>query len=355
MATFCGFFPSFFRRTRRAIPGLVVAAMLSGCNTGGSTPDTVQVSTPSTPGDPAPAPPPGGSNADTTSPTVSISSPASGSVVAGTVSVHADATDPVVAGQTTSGIAGVQLQVNGQNVGDLETGAPYSASFDTTSVADGVYQVRAIARDGAGNQTTSAAVAVTVRNASPPPTPPPSGTDTTKPTITIESPTTSSAYSATSASLTLGGKASDNIGVTQLTWSNNQGGSGNATLASGNWTAGNIALKANASNVITVTARDAAGNAQTDAITVSYLAASGGNAALSWNANIESDLAGYRVYYGESPGSYNQEKGSGIAVSGTSFMVTGLASGKRYFFTVTAYDSSGNESAYAQEVLKDIP
>ncbi len=104
-----------------------------------------------------------------------------------------------------------------------------------------------------------------------PSTPPAGGgSDTTKPTITIETPTASSTFSAATASLALGGKASDNVGVTQVTWSNSQGGSGSTTPASGNWSIGNITLKANTSNVITVTARDAAGNAQTDTIAVSY-------------------------------------------------------------------------------------
>ena len=37
-----------------------------------------------------------------------------------------------------------------------DTSAPYAASFDTTAVADGLYDLRAIATDAAGNQTTSA-------------------------------------------------------------------------------------------------------------------------------------------------------------------------------------------------------
>jgi hypothetical protein len=348
---------SMLADSRRRVLTLFLAALLSACGASGTAPDTVQITsdTPPPASDPSPSPGGGDSGADTTGPTVSITSPASGSVVAGTVTLRADAADPVVSGQTTSGIASVQLQVNGQNAGGLETGAPYTASFDTTSVADGEYQLRAIARDGTGNQTTSAAIVVTVRNTSTPPPPPPGGgTDTTKPTVTIESPTTSSTYNATSASLALAGKAADNTGVSQLTWSNNQGGSGSATLASGNWSTGNITLKANTSNVITVTARDAAGNTQTDTITVSY-AAVNNTATLTWNANIEPDLAGYRVYYGSAPGTYNQTKGSGVVVTGTSHTVTGLTSGTRYYFALTAYDSSGNESDYSQEVLKDTP
>jgi hypothetical protein len=40
-----------------------------------------------------------------------------------------------------------------------DTTSPYACSFDTTSVADGLYDVRAVATDVAGNATTSAVVA----------------------------------------------------------------------------------------------------------------------------------------------------------------------------------------------------
>jgi hypothetical protein len=42
--------------------------------------------------------------------------------------------------------------------------SPYSLSWDTTTAAAGVHSLTAFARDAAGNQTTSAAVAVTVNN-----------------------------------------------------------------------------------------------------------------------------------------------------------------------------------------------
>jgi len=62
--------------------------------------------------------------------------------------------------------------------------------------------------------------------------------------------------------------ASDNVGVTQVTWTNSRGGSGTATGAT-SWTASGIVLQAG-SNVLTVTARDAAGNAGTATLTATF-------------------------------------------------------------------------------------
>jgi hypothetical protein len=84
--------------------------------------------------------------------------------------------------------------------------------------------------------------------------------------VTITSPTSSPTYTATGSSLTLQGTASDNVGVTRVTWVNSRGGSGTATGTS-SWTASAIALQLG-SNVLAVTARDAAGNTKTASLTV---------------------------------------------------------------------------------------
>src|SRR5690606_8276847 len=68
------------------------------------------------------------------------------------------------------------------------------------------------------------------------------------------------------SSITLGGSASDSVGVTAVTWTNDRGGSGTAPGTT-SWSTGAISLQTGA-NVITVTARDAAGNTRTDVLTV---------------------------------------------------------------------------------------
>ena len=92
------------------------------------------------------------------------------------------------------------------------------------------------------------------------------GPDTTPPAITITSPTSNPTFTTSSSLLTLGGTASDNVGVTQVTWANSRGGSGTATGTT-SWTTSGIVLQTG-SNVLTVTARDAAGNIATATSTV---------------------------------------------------------------------------------------
>ena len=58
-------------------------------------------------------------------------------------------------------------------------------------------------------------------------------------------------------------------------------------------------------------------------------------------------MAGYRLYMGTSPGSY----GAPISVGNvTSYTVGNLTSGVRYYFAVSAVDTSDNESARSTEV-----
>ena len=79
-------------------------------------------------------------------------------------------------------------------------------------------------------------------------------------------------------------------------------------------------------------------------------------AGLSWDALTSANLSGYRVYYGTVPGSYAQPAGQGIDVGNiANYAVTGLNSGARYYFAVTAYDASGVESPYSNEVSKVVP
>ena len=105
-----------------------------------------------------------------------------------------------------------------------------------------------------------------------------SATNTTAPTITITTPTSATTYTSNSAALTtLAGTASDAVGVTQVSWVNSLGGSGTASGTT-SWSVGSITLLSG-TNVITVTARDAANNISTDTLSVSYSAGGGGGSA----------------------------------------------------------------------------
>jgi hypothetical protein len=82
----------------------------------------------------------------------------------------------------------------------------------------------------------------------------------------------------------------------------------------------------------------------------------GNTAVLTWDAVSAANLAGYRIYYGIAPGTYLQSSGQGLdAKNSTTYTVTGLSSGTRYYFAATAYDTSNIESGYSNEVFKDMP
>jgi hypothetical protein len=96
--------------------------------------------------------------ADTTVPTVSITAPTAGAPVSGAnVTLTATASDNV-------GVASVQFQVDGANVNAADTTAPYSVTWDSTTVANGSHTISAVAKDAAGNTSTPASVTVTVSN-----------------------------------------------------------------------------------------------------------------------------------------------------------------------------------------------
>jgi hypothetical protein len=90
--------------------------------------------------------------------------------------------------------------------------------------------------------------------------------DTIAPSLTISSPTANATLVTGSPTLTLGGSASDNVGVTQVTWANDRGGSGVATGTT-TWTTGTITLQSGL-NTLSVTARDAANNRTTRTLRV---------------------------------------------------------------------------------------
>ena len=73
---------------------------------------------------------------------------------------------------------------------------------------------------------------------------------------------------------------------------------------------------------------------------------------LSWNASttnsdgsLLTDLAGYKVYYGMSSNNYTQTVDIG---NFTGAVINNLSPGT-WCFSVTAYDTSGNESGYSSE------
>jgi Big-like domain-containing protein/purple acid phosphatase-like protein len=89
-------------------------------------------------------------------PTVAITTPGVGATVKGKIKVAATAA-------SANGIAGVQFQVDGQNIGNEDTSAAYAVNWNTGTVTNGQHVLTAIARDRLGNVAVSAPVTVTVK------------------------------------------------------------------------------------------------------------------------------------------------------------------------------------------------
>ena len=73
---------------------------------------------------------------------------------------------------------------------------------------------------------------------------------------------------------------------------------------------------------------------------------------ISWDRNLEEDLAGYKVYFGMLPGAYTETIDVGYV---TTYTVSDLVPGETYFFALTAYDVFANESNYSTEISTTIP
>jgi hypothetical protein len=187
------------------------------------------------------APPP-----DTTPPSVSITAPANGATMAGTVTVSANASDNV-------GVASVQFQLDGGNLGAQDTAAPYAVSWNTTGSANGTHTLTAVARDAAGN-TRSASVTVTVNNAPPP--------DTTPPTVSITAPANGATVSGT---VTVTASAADNVGVVGVQFFADGAPLFAEDLSAPYSISVGTSTADNGSHTFTAVARDAAGNTKTSA------------------------------------------------------------------------------------------
>ncbi len=181
-------------------------------------------------------------NPDTSDPTVSITSPASGATVNGTITITADAADD-------EGVAGVRFFVDGSPVGAEDTSSPWSVSWDTTTASDGPHTLTAVARDAAGNTATSAAVTVTVDNP-----------DTTDPTVSITFPSTGATVSGT---ITITADAADDEGVAGVRFFVD-GSPVGAEDTSSPWSVSwDTTTASDGAHTLTAVARDAAGNTTT--------------------------------------------------------------------------------------------
>lgn len=206
---------------------------------------------------------------DTQAPAVMINSPAANATVSGTINFSAIATDNI-------GVAGVQFNISGIDVGTEDLTAPYSFTWNTAAVPNGTYNLTVRARDTAGNKTTSAVVTVTVNNVI---------TDTTSPTVAITAPLAAAMVSG--STVTISANAMDNVGVFGVQFmvdGVNQGTEDFAPPYSIVWNTNGLV---NGTHTISARARDAAGNTMTSTavtVTVANMVVANPNAKYTWIA-----------------------------------------------------------------------
>lgn len=94
---------------------------------------------------------------DTTLPNVSVVTPVANTAVSGTIQLTANADDD-------ADIAYVQFKIDGNNVGEQDKTAPYTANFNTQTLQNGIHKITATARDTSGNEKTSTEISFTVTN-----------------------------------------------------------------------------------------------------------------------------------------------------------------------------------------------
>jgi hypothetical protein len=86
-----------------------------------------------------------------------------------------------------------------------------------------------------------------------------------------------------------------------------------------------------------------------------------GSSELSWNANTESNLAGYKIYYvtssrkdacpGNKKGGYENVIDTGKK---TKYTIENLKWFTKYYYSTTSYNASGQESCFSEEVSKRV-
>jgi hypothetical protein len=186
-------------------------------------------------------------------PTVSITSPASGATVSGTVTVTATASSSV-------GIASVQFQLDGTNVGSADTTSPYTYSWSTTGSTNGSHTLKAVATDKNGNSATSAGVTVTVNNVA-------------APTVSITSPASGATVSGT---VTVTATASSSVGIASVQFQLDGTNVGSADTTSPYTYSWSTTGSTNGSHTLKAVAKDKNGNSATSAgVTVTVNNASG--------------------------------------------------------------------------------
>ncbi len=223
-----------------------------------------------------------------------------------------------------------------------------SATVDPTGLAAGTYNTEVkISATGATNTPQVIPVSLTL---SPAPT--------SNPVISLNIPSLTFTGTSGGANPSAQSFTVSNTGTGTLTWAAGDNADWlNLTPASGINT-GTVTATVNLtgrtagtySGTITVSAAGATSKTLPVSLTVNP-PTTAGTISLTWSANTETDLAGYRVYVGTQSGVY----GPPISVGNvTAYQLNNLAMNTTYFVSVTAVDTANNESPHSAEVSKSL-
>ncbi|HEY1121009.1 MAG TPA: fibronectin type III domain-containing protein [Haloferula sp.] len=80
---------------------------------------------------------------------------------------------------------------------------------------------------------------------------------------------------------------------------------------------------------------------------LAHAASDWGSVSVAWNRNSESDVTGYKVYWGRTSRIYDQVLNAG---NNPQAVLPNLASGQPYYCAVTAYNAQGQESSFSTEI-----
>ena len=124
---------------------------------------------------------------------------------------------------------------------------------------------------------------------------------------------------------------------------------------SGNPTAANVGTTTG----IVISVSDGTASASLAAFSVAVQAVANGSATLSWqppttntNGSALTNLAGYKIYWGTSPGNYSSS--TTVMNPGLTSYVVGSLTPNTYYFAVTALNGSGTESTFSNSATKAI-
>jgi len=136
-----------------------------------------------------------------------------------------------------------------------------------------------------------------------------------------------------------------------ITWGSNAAGDANTLTV----TATSVVVKMAGAGWLCVAARNSAGTSSNQCNSYAPPVTSTGQADLAWGAPASGSPDGYTVYFGTIAGAHDAETAvGGVRVGNVlKYTVTGLSSGRRYYFVVKAIYGDA-ESGPSNEVFKDF-